>query len=67
MLTTIAAILALIWAFGTATSYTLGGFLHVLVIFAVALPIIQLIRRRSQRTSKFDHESRIHIGKTTAS
>lgn len=67
MLSIIAAVLAVIWAIGTATEHTLNGFLHVLVIFAVALPFIQLIRRRSQRTSKFDHESRIHISETTAS
>lgn len=65
MLLIIAAILAVIWAIGTATSHTLDGFLHVLLIFAVALPFVQLIRRRSQRTSRFDHESRIHIQETT--
>lgn len=67
MLSIIAAILAVIWAIGTATSHTLDGFLHVLVIFAVALPFIQLIRSRSQRHSKTDHESRIHINETAAS
>lgn len=66
MLSIVAAILAVIWAVGTATSHTLNGFLHLLVIFAVVLPFVQLIRKRSQRTSKLDHESRIHIGQPTA-
>jgi hypothetical protein len=46
MLMTIAVILALMWLIGMVSSYTLGGFLHILLFLAVAMIIIRLIQGR---------------------
>ena len=43
MLWTIAVILVLLWAFGMASSYAIGGFIHILLVLALAAVIIQLI------------------------
>jgi hypothetical protein len=47
MLFTIAVILIVLWALGMVTSYTLGGFLHILLVIAVAVILIRLIQGRS--------------------
>jgi len=49
MLWTILAVLVVFWLFGVATSYTLGGFIHILLLVALAIFVINLIqgRRRS--------------------
>lgn len=44
MLVTIAAILIILWLLGLVTSYTLGGFIHLLLIVAVIMILIRLIR-----------------------
>jgi uncharacterized protein (DUF58 family) len=44
MLWTIAIIFILLWALGLVTSYTLGGFIHVLVGVAVVLLLIRITR-----------------------
>jgi hypothetical protein len=46
MLWTIAVILALLWLFGMVSSYTLGGFLHILLFLAIAAVAIRLIQGR---------------------
>jgi hypothetical protein len=46
MLWTIAVILFVLWALGLATSYTLGGFVHILLILAVVAVVIRLIQGR---------------------
>jgi hypothetical protein len=46
MLWTIFVILLIIWVLGSVTSYTLGGFLHILLISASALLVINLIQAR---------------------
>jgi Family of unknown function (DUF5670) len=46
MLWTIFVILLVLWLLGVVTSYTLNGFIHVLLIVAVVLAIIQLIQGR---------------------
>ena len=46
MLWTILVILLVLWLLGVVTSYTLGGFIHVLLIVAVILAIMQLISGR---------------------
>jgi len=46
MLYTIAVILLILWVLGLVTSYTLGGFIHVLLIIAVVMIVIQLIQGR---------------------
>lgn len=44
MLTTIAAILIVLWILGLVTSYTVGGFIHVLLVVAIIMILIRLIR-----------------------
>jgi Family of unknown function (DUF5670) len=46
MLWTIIVVLLVLWALGFATSYTLGGLLHLLLVVAVVMAIIQLIQGR---------------------
>ena len=46
MLYTIAVILIILWIFGLVTSYTLGGFIHVLLVIAVVVVLIQVIQGR---------------------
>lgn len=46
MLTTIAVILIALWLLGLITSYTLGGFVHVLLVIAIIVIVIRLIQGR---------------------
>jgi hypothetical protein len=46
MLWTIAIILVVLWLLGFITSYTFGGFIHILLVLAVVVIVINLIRRR---------------------
>jgi hypothetical protein len=47
MLWTIFVILLVMWALGMATSYTLGGFIHILLIIAIAAVLIRVIGGRT--------------------
>ncbi len=46
MLWTIFVILLVLWLLGLVTSYTMGGFIHVLLVVAVILAIMQLLQGR---------------------
>lgn len=46
MLWTIFVVLLVLWALGLATSYTVGGFIHILLLLAVAVVLIQVIQGR---------------------
>ena len=46
LLTTIAVILLILWLLGVVTSYTIGGFVHVLLVIAVIMILIRLISGR---------------------
>jgi Family of unknown function (DUF5670) len=46
MLWTIFVVLCVLWLFGMVTSYTLGGFIHVLLLVALAIFVINLIQGR---------------------
>lgn len=46
MLYTIAVILLVLWALGLVTSYTVGGFIHVLLVVAVIMVLVNLISGR---------------------
>ncbi len=46
MLWAIAIIFVLLWALGLLSSYTLGGFIHVLVVLAVVLLLVRIIKGR---------------------
>lgn len=46
MLETIAIILVVLWILGLVTSYTLGGFIHVLLVLAIITLLIRVIQGR---------------------
>jgi hypothetical protein len=46
MLMTILAVLLILWLVGVVSSYTVGGFIHLLLVLAVAILVIQLISGR---------------------
>ena len=46
MLWTIAVVLIVLWLLGLVSSYTLGGFIHVLLVLAVIVIAINLIQGR---------------------
>ena len=46
MLFTIAAILVILWLLGLITAYTLGGFIHVLLVIAVVIIVVRIISGR---------------------
>ena len=46
MLYTIALILIVLWVIGFATSYTMGGVIHILLVIAVIIIIFQLVSGR---------------------
>jgi hypothetical protein len=46
MLWTIAVVLLLLWALGLVSSYTLGGFIHLLLVIAVIVVLIRIIQGR---------------------
>lgn len=46
MLWTICVILFVLWALGMLTSYTMGGLVHLLLVVAVVMVVINLIRGR---------------------
>jgi hypothetical protein len=47
MLWTIAVILLVLWALGMVSSYTLGGFIHLLLLLAIIVVLIRVIQGRS--------------------
>ena len=46
MLWTIAVILLVLWVLGLVTSYTMGGFIHVLLVIAIVVVLINVIQGR---------------------
>ncbi len=46
MLMTIFVLLIVLWLLGVVTSYTLGGFIHLLLILAIAVILIRVIQGR---------------------
>jgi hypothetical protein len=46
MLYTIAIILIILWLLGLVSSYTMGGFIHVLLVIALVMIILQFIQGR---------------------
>jgi hypothetical protein len=47
MLWTLFVILLVLWLLGVVSSYTLGGFIHILLVLAIVAVLVQLIRGRS--------------------
>jgi len=46
VLWTIAVVLIILWLLGLLTSYTLGGFIHVLLVLAIIAVLLRVIRGR---------------------
>jgi uncharacterized protein DUF5670 len=46
MLETIAVVLIVLWLLGLVTSYTLGGFIHILLVVAVIMVLLRLVQGR---------------------
>jgi hypothetical protein len=45
MLWTVAVVLLLLWGLGMVSSYTLGGFIHILLVVALVSVLVQVIQR----------------------
>jgi Family of unknown function (DUF5670) len=48
MLYTIAVVLLVLWALGLVSSYTMGGFIHILLVVAVVMVLLNLISGRKR-------------------
>ena len=46
MLYTVAVVLLILWVLGLVSSYTLGGFIHILLVLAVVVILVNLISGR---------------------
>jgi hypothetical protein len=49
MLYTIAVILLVLWLLGLVSSYTLGGFIHILIVLAVVIILVNVINGRNRK------------------
>ena len=47
MLYTIAVVLLILWVLGLVTSYTLGGFIHILLVIAIVVVLLRVINGRT--------------------
>lgn len=47
MLNTILVLLVILWLLGMVSSYTLGGFVHLLLVLAIAMVLIRVIQGRN--------------------
>lgn len=46
ILWTVAVVLLILWALGLVTSYTIGGFIHILLVIAIIVVLIRIIQGR---------------------
>ena len=46
MLETIAVILVILWLLGLVSSYTMGGFIHILLVIAIVVIVIRVVQGR---------------------
>jgi len=47
MLSTLVVILLILWLLGMLSSYTLGGFIHILLVVAIVVVLIRIIQGRN--------------------
>jgi Family of unknown function (DUF5670) len=47
MLYTIAVVLLILWLLGMVTAYTIGGFIHILLVIAIVMVLLRVIRGQS--------------------
>jgi Family of unknown function (DUF5670) len=50
MLYTLAVVLLILWLLGLVTSYTIGGFIHILLVVAIVLILVNFITGRRRMT-----------------
>lgn len=46
MLETIAIILVVLWVLGLVSAYTMGGFIHILIVIAIVIILVRVIQGR---------------------
>ncbi len=46
MLWTIAVVLLVLWAVGLVSAYTMGGFIHILLVVAIVMVLVQIVQGR---------------------
>jgi hypothetical protein len=49
MLYTIAVVLLILWLLGLVSSYTMGGFIHILIVVAVVIILVNFISGRNRK------------------
>ena len=49
MLWTVAVVLLVLWALGLVSSYTMGGFIHLLLVVAIVVVLVRIIQGRPVR------------------
>lgn len=54
MLWTVAVILLVLWVLGLVTSYTMGGFIHILLVIAIVVVLINVIQGRKVLSRPWD-------------
>ena len=47
VLTTLLVVLLILWLLGVVTSYTLGGFIHILLVIAIVMVLLRVIQGRN--------------------
>ena len=47
MLSTLVTVLVVLWLLGITTSYTLGGFIHILLVIAIIVVLLRVVQGRS--------------------
>ena len=47
MLSTLAIVLVVLWLLGIVTSYTMGGFIHILLVIAIVVFLLRIIKGRN--------------------
>jgi len=47
MLSTLIVVLVVLWLLGVVTSYTLGGFIHILLVLAVIVMLVRVLQGRN--------------------
>ena len=55
MLETIAVVLIILWILGFVSAYTLGGFIHILLVIALVAIVIRIIASAHQRIKPIDY------------
>lgn len=46
MLSTLAIVLLVLWALGMVSSYTIGGFIHILLVVAIVMVLVRVVQGR---------------------